>query len=1012
MAKLIRNEENNENWPTARTFAKLVFQQWQNSIDRQIKECDTIIKKSNQTKKLMADMRTWFVNEYNLFGKPAKKAQLAQEGKIRGLENRIIQWERILELDKVKKPGKIYLSGEEKECLNNRIKVTKWKISVGKTELEELKFEAEIEKQELCLRLSYEREDLEPFLAEPENWNIREIEPPLRSIIKGKKVENAFGWYSAWWKKFNDLHPPAHNKMPLPKLRSLMAEWQKHNGGKDPEPNPYEIWVEDKTADSLTFFWIPVGQEIDGKKETYLSLLKNYLFNYYGEWYEVSDYEQINYNLIAVICQRSIFYNDYYNLITSQVSGILHHSSSRLVVREEICSCPSFDVANRFFDYGSTYKLQLKLYKINKSLTNSPTIVEDEGLKMVTVPDISLSNLEQEGETSFWESMWDSIWEGTIGTVYFLLSERLQEQAWNDEHFHQREEQENSIEWREIKSVPGKNIKCPVGTSIKEDLKKLDLDKKENEHFLEYHVKATLYWRKKQIWQGRYWIIHQNFRIQETVNPAGTSITIFASDSVIAKVTETVSMKVGGNAFVNKFIECIVDTALNDDKGQNNRQTERQVISESSKDGGKPVQKETTTKTTTKDLSPQNSQKSPKIGSTFLQPHLYAVDHTKCEYTMFQFQHRYRLSGVYPLSLRIEYNQNLLNQYRARRALKGEMTYDYFTLMTFGDFLDSPGMLKASIISTNMGVNANWFRGKIEAQVYLWENDYTEFFQKELPLSINQGSRGGTTTGSFNTKTIKTNFKSATGKDSDVGVDNMTWVMKGESFCRPVSGGRDIFPDLITDSNGRRFLKMDVPPHQSYSNSCPRISGQGICTKQCAEGGNDGGSWRFDARANWTGNKVKMPKGVQYEYRVRILNGIDAYELTAKDDECYAFITQQGATFTLQTIGTFEIKRTVGDPVGMPTDNLLPTSGITPIQRPANPFRTNDIGNPANNFRTLSGSGEPEFHVPDIDQSRDPDFDLGLDPDFGIDPEGDDDKPKDDDTPPDIPPDDDGDDPD
>jgi len=42
-----------------------------------------------------------------------------------------------------------------------------------------------------------------------------------------------------------------------------------------------------------------------------------------------------------------------------------------------------------------------------------------------------------------------------------------------------------------------------------------------------------------------------------------------------------------------------------------------------------------------------------------------------------------------------------------------------------------------------------------------------------LPLSINESSRGGTTTGSFNIKSIKTNLKSATGKDDQVGKDNM-----------------------------------------------------------------------------------------------------------------------------------------------------------------------------------------------------------------------------------------------
>src|SRR6185436_18066831 len=104
---------------------------------------------------------------------------------------------------------------------------------------------------------------------------------------------------------------------------------------------------------------------------------------------------------VVIMAQKSIFYNNYYHLIASQLSGILHHSSSRLVVREEICSCPSFDVANRFFDYGSTYKLGLKLYKIDKSLTNSPSVVEDEGLKMVVVPNIHLSDLEKEREPEF-----------------------------------------------------------------------------------------------------------------------------------------------------------------------------------------------------------------------------------------------------------------------------------------------------------------------------------------------------------------------------------------------------------------------------------------------------------------------------------------------------------------------------------------------------------------------------------------------------------------------------------
>src|SRR5207237_8928649 len=95
-------------------------------------------------------------------------------------------------------------------------------------------------------------------------------------------------------------------------------------------------------------------------------------------------------------------------------------------------------------------------------------------------------------------------------------------------------------------------------------------------HFLRYHIKGTLYWRKKQIWQGNYWMIHNRFKIMESVNPSGTCLSFFGTNNTILKrVTESVTSKVGGNSLVNKFVECVIDTTLNDDKGQNNRQTKR-----------------------------------------------------------------------------------------------------------------------------------------------------------------------------------------------------------------------------------------------------------------------------------------------------------------------------------------------------------------------------------------------------------------------------------------------------
>src|SRR6185436_11852773 len=125
---------------------------------------------------------------------------------------------------------------------------------------------------------------------------------------------------------------------------------------------------------------------------------------------------------------------------------------------------------------------------------------------------------------------------------------------------------------------------------------------------------------------------------------------------IIARITESITQKVGGNALCNKFIECVIDTALTDEKGSQNRQTERNVISESNS-GGKTVQKESKTKTTTKttDLTPGSKSvgAGKQLGSTALTPTLYSVDHTKSEYTTQQFEGRYIISGTNPLTGRI-----------------------------------------------------------------------------------------------------------------------------------------------------------------------------------------------------------------------------------------------------------------------------------------------------------------------------------------------------------------------
>jgi hypothetical protein len=171
---------------------------------------------------------------------------------------------------------------------------------------------------------------------------------------------------------------------------------------------------------------------------------------------------------------------------------------------------------------------------------------------------------------------------------------------------------------------------------------------------------------------------------------------------IIVRITESITQKVGGIALVNKFIECVIDTSLNDSKDQNSRQVERNVISDS-KNGDKEIHKEsqTTTSTTTKNLKPTSKIASgaKRLGSNALNPTLYSVDHIKSEYTSKQFEAKYLISGRKPLTMRVEFAQTHLNQYRSRRELKGMPLYTYFNSGNFGTILNQIGYLQMSVIS-------------------------------------------------------------------------------------------------------------------------------------------------------------------------------------------------------------------------------------------------------------------------------------------------------------------------
>ncbi|CAG8793347.1 699_t:CDS:2, partial [Racocetra persica] len=146
----------------------------------------------------------------------------------------------------------------------------------------------------------------------------------------------------------------------------------------------------------------------------------------------------------------------------------------------------------------------------------------------------------------------------------------------------------------------------------------------------------------------------QGYQVDEICNAAGNTITVFASNIVLARMTENITAKLGLSSGGVNLLNVAVDVSLHDDKGQNLRQAERTVVSDTKKSSGETTHTES--KTITRSPVSLGKNNKPQIGIPSPQPLLFGSDHTKSEYTFLQFESRWLLSGYYPLSLRIQFN--------------------------------------------------------------------------------------------------------------------------------------------------------------------------------------------------------------------------------------------------------------------------------------------------------------------------------------------------------------------
>jgi len=967
LGEFIRNDENNENWPDTETYIDKTDDWWK-EVDNQQKEINRLEITNNQTRQLIANIRTWFIKEYNLLGKPAKKAWLLKQQELKRLERelKVNQYN----LDHSNQGLQEY----ERKCLLEKIRIGKRKLDNCQKELVEATTNYEEEKRELCYRLTYERSDLEPYLHELSD----------RINLKTGGLETKFKQYELFLKKFHDIQGEELESQPLIELKKYLDEWKTHNGGKDIDNNPYEIWVEEKTDNNLTFVWEPVELEletvneeggIEKRKGVYLSLLKtNYLFNYYGEWYEVMDNQQINYNTAAVMAQRSIFYNGYRHLAKSQANMIIHHAP-KTIANQEICSCPSYEIYTTRRSFELEYELNFDTYRMGyEELRNSYTI-NDDFLNNTTLTGVpkkvnnELGYIHEQLAAGFKE-----FFQGKKSVLYLLLNKKLNGSTWYPGYFscptNEEEARSSSYEKLYFKTV-GKYNEKKLTSDLTDYTKEKWLEEKgllanPMHHFLRTHIKATLFWRKIPIWKGNYWELHNQMMITESASPSGNCVTIEASGRILTRVHELVTAKVGYDT--KGILSALITTATTvasafvPAAGAVGAVASAAISAGVNAVGGMAQ------------LAANNLMSSPS----------YSENSQTMSFN--EFRHKILFGKSQPISLELEYNQELANQYLNKRELKGPMLYTYKNLENVGDILtkqptDPNGhFLKVSVVSWNMSKDSDWWREKIESGVFIYHQNYLNFYRKSLTGNKIATVQGGVPRSSWNEFSSMKSCGVKGGFDNiaDRGGGFYVYKQKGgkPNYIKPRGGSHDFLPDIMNEMKRKYPNFYDVDDSTMWRVKWPE-----------PEFNNE----HWDVPNSYKNKKLEDGQmACDMEFRLDFFSGGDESLPGERYDITHILVSKTNTGTRSDLIFNFvgEIVRKVrgANPASIPPSIQLPTNPNVANVPPSTPFSPNQFSRNKLTPNPTS-SGETEINVPEIDRTIDIDIPpLDIDPGQDIDP--------------------------
>jgi hypothetical protein len=244
-------------------------------------------------------------------------------------------------------------------------------------------------------------------------------------------------------------------------------------------------------------------------------------------------------------------------------------------------------------------------------------------------------------------------------------------------------------------------------------------------HCRNNHIWSTLQWRNKPIWQGNYWE-NREIRIKETSNPAGNNILLYSADmKLLASVKETIFIKIGSDDQLKPILQILVSTAVGAMAG---------VATGSLGTAAGATLGASIAKGTVKGA----------IGGAIKAgiQKVWQTEHYQQEYTIEEFQQTWVDSGIYPLKMTLEQNNELINRYLANRKLKRSVeTNQYFNAVNFGAYFERGGFNKFKFHSLNMyslidsGESKEWFKKQLEegVQIIKSEKDLLDWYKTEMP---------------------------------------------------------------------------------------------------------------------------------------------------------------------------------------------------------------------------------------------------------------------------------------